>query len=144
MTAGRPPKPTAEHIADGTYRPHRHDGRLDARLEPGLPVPPQKLNEEESILWNLVCNHIPAEALSEVDGLALYMLVRYYLIWKAYDDEIKRQGTEADYKLVQQSVMCAKQFHSAASKFGLTPADRAKINLGETEEADAIEDLLSD
>lgn len=47
MPGGRPPKPTALHILDGTYRRDRHGKRIDAP-KPGEPqVAPDELSPEE-------------------------------------------------------------------------------------------------
>lgn len=134
MSRGRPPKTTAEHIEDGTYREDRHGGRLDAFMDSGLPTPPFKLSDDERWAWNLACNHLPPSAICEMDSLALYGLVKFYGRWLKLMQYA--EGNPQDLQGSAMAIGAWKQVSQMLGRFGMTPADRAKIQmepLGEDE-----------
>lgn len=142
MSRGRPPKTTAEHIADGTYREDRHGGRLDAFVDSGLPSPPFELSDDERWAWNLACNYLPPAAICELDALALYGLAKFYGRWLKL-----MQYAEDNPQDLQGSAMAIgswKQVSQMLGRFGMTPADRAKIQLGPAgDEEDEFEACLN-
>lgn len=51
---GRPPKPVARHLLEGTYEPGRHRARAASEPEPIgelSPLPPDWLNSEQKRVW---------------------------------------------------------------------------------------------
>lgn len=125
MGRGRNPKTTQEHHDDGTYRADRHAGRLDSMVDSGLPVPPFELDDNERWAWNLACNNLPPSAIAEMDSLALYGLVKFYGRWLklmqyAEDNPDDLQGAA-------MAIGAWKQVSQMLARFGMTPADRAKI-----------------
>ena len=48
---GRPRKPTAAHVRDGTYRPSRHDGRNEPQFGRASLTPPSEIDELANREW---------------------------------------------------------------------------------------------
>lgn len=126
--AGRPPKPKSLHVLEGTFREDRHGSREDV-LAGGRLVKPEWLSDAAGELWGIVVGRFPEGALSDVDGPALAMLCSSYDRWRHY---ATADGID-EYKAATMAAMFAKQFVSLASRFGMTPADRAKLSLDHRE-----------
>jgi len=123
---GRPPKPTALHVVQGTARKCRMEKRSgELLLDPAaMPEAPAWMPAEARIEWDRLMS-IPkySKALSPADR---GMLVTYCLIW----DEIKRAvenygGSEN----IQSARLTA--FASIGAKLGLNPSDRVKLRTPE-------------
>jgi len=135
------PKSTREHQLDGTYRPDRHGGRVDAEFPVETPQPPEHLTEAEQRLWWGITSNYPAGVLTGTDFLMLELLVRWLSRWRRYDELL--QSNPSDYKLVQLAAMASKQIFAACSKLGLSPVDRRKLQAPTPpEEADELTELL--
>lgn len=71
MPGGRPPKSTALHRLEGTFRPARHDRRRAEPVAPGalaeLP-PPAWLTEAQATLWRDIIARAPAGVLRAADA----------------------------------------------------------------------------
>lgn len=119
---GRPPKPTAQHHLAGTFRSDRHAGRADQWLGGSTPEKPVDLSSEESAVWDGIAAHVPAEALSAADAPQLEIACWCWARWR-------RLRESDDRKNFYMAIAAAKQFDSIVSRFGCTPADRAKLRL---------------
>lgn len=116
---GRPPKPTSVLKLQGTARKDRHAKRQDLELGGELPQPPAFLSAPELEEWNRVCTiGRYAKALSPADRGPLTF---YCGLWAEYIAS-KKTGEP-----MQTSRMAL--FVNIASKFGMDPSDRAKIQM---------------
>lgn len=137
---GRPPKTAAQHKLEGTRRDVDGD-RLDVAFGVGEPSKPAEvaIDDEASSLWDVAVASLPAGAKSKVDFAMLAGVCRWYSAWRRFDRMLESgedsQGQPVDsYKTLIQSATAWKQFESAASKFGLSPAARASIKFSGAKE----------
>lgn len=131
-TGGRPPKTTAEHKRDGTFREDRHGGRGDNIEFAGTPQKPRGFGKDESWLWDLIVGGLPEAAQSQLDTPALIGLCRWWVIWKRYDEQLAEMpdvelSTGNAWKLVCGAGSAWKHFCGFAGRFGLSPSDRTKL-----------------
>ena len=127
-------KTLAEHKKNGTYRADRHGNRLTM---PGgdLPAMPSKLSAPSRRLWKLVVSKLPPEALSSLDAPALESMCRWFGQWQRAMERAETDNGEKCYSLLVAASMAHKQFVTLAAKFGLTPADRGKLQTTSKREA---------
>ena len=135
---GRPAKPISDHYLHGTYRRDRHGDRVDGAIAPGPPVKPADLPADASELWDSILGTLPSDAIASVDYAALTACCRWYGVMLA-NLRLLEAGTGDAYKLTTLAAIASKQFATFAQRFGLTPADRAKLRLPATELPDADE-----
>lgn len=137
------PKPTAEHVRDGTYQPCRHDDRADAHFPDGPPSMPDGLDPQAKWLWKLVEDNVPHKVLSPADSAMLLYVCRWWSIWREYDRQID-EGENDPYKMMIQAATAGKKVVEGLAKFGLSPRDRAtlKIPSGGEPQEDAFTKLL--
>lgn len=150
---GRPRKSTADHERDGTLRYDRHAARMREPKFGGAPKRPRHLKGEAKKFWDFVVPRLVEKGVAtEIDAPALEMMA---VAWAEYrnavdvklepwivfvEDEFggmepqERHPTLKDLRQ-RQMVICGWQraWTEIAAKFGLTPTDRAKleIDLGE-------------
>lgn len=128
---GRPRKPAEEHYANGTYREHKH-GPLPTVPDP-VEAPPDKpagLYDDVSAKWDAV---VPALAhiLRPRDGGLVLELCR----WLVRADQVEEvlatraPGTKGFTTLLGAAATATNALLALSAKFGLTPADRAKIKI---------------
>lgn len=123
MPRGRPRKPVAQHIAEGSYRADRHGPATAKPLKP--PRKPKKLPPKAAEFWDeRVTELIAAGVAASTDQESLELLCR---TWDALCDcppDPADKDTMASWKTLF-SAWC-----QLSSRFGLTPSDRAKIFSG--------------
>lgn len=128
---GRPRKPAEEHHANGNYRPGKH-GPLPTVPDP-VEAPPDKpadLSDDVAAKWDSV---VPALAhlLRPRDGGLLVELCR----WLVRADQIEEAlgtrtpGTKGFASLLVAAATATNALLALSQRFGLTPADRAKIKV---------------
>lgn len=118
---GRPRKPTAILKTQGTARKDRHSKRHDLELGGELPQPPEFLNAIAREEWLRVCAIGKySKALSPADRGPLAM---YCLLWA----ELRAKTTTGEEMQASRMALLA----NLAGKFGMTPSDRAKIQMPE-------------
>lgn len=121
---GRPGKPIAQHILQGTYRPDRHALSAEATGEPSKP---EGLTGEAGALWDDIVPQLVASGIAKaVDGPALLALCRWWQVWREID--AKLQATPS-YPLTMQASAAWKAYSAIASKFGLDPSSRASLKV---------------
>lgn len=119
----RPPKPTAVLKTQGTARKDRHAKRKDLELGGELPQPPDFLSDIAREEWRRVCTIGKYnKALSPADRGPLAM---YCLLWA----ELQAKTTTGEEMQASRMALLA----NLAGKFGMTPSDRAKIQMPEDE-----------
>src|SRR6516164_10617806 len=120
---GRPPKPTKLLKLQGTARKDRHAKRNDMDLGGDLPQPPAFLGGPALEEWVRVCTIGKyAKALSHADRGPLTI---YCLLWA------ELVVSQANGHEMQTSRMAL--LGNLAGKFGMTPSERAKIQMPEEE-----------
>ena len=141
-------KSTAEHVRDGTYKPSRHGGRGRAGTRKVIPIPdpPADAPALFKTTWRETAAVLdPLKIVTEADLAAFTLLVqaltvcadafaRIYkgarpglnaLVYeKPFKDGVQRTATPEVGILIQAQKLAA--FH--LSRFGMSPADRARVD----------------
>lgn len=135
----RPRKPTASHRLDGTYRDDRHGLRADDLFTHGEPEKPAWLDDDASWAWDTVVSFIPEPVRCELDVLLLAGMCDWWSKWRRFAKQVT-SADEDEYKAVMKAAIAWKQFDKCASRFGLSPVDRARLNVRLTEADDDEQD----
>lgn len=125
----RPRKPLAQLQLTGAYRQDRHGGRCDDLV--AVDRPPRKpawIVGDAAWLWRLITRNLLPGMLLRVDTPTLASCCRWWALWREYDQQLA-DGAGNAYKVMLQATMAWKNFEKAASKLGLSPVDRAKLQL---------------
>ena len=143
---GRPPKSLKQHKQDRTYRADRHGSRVsDAAFEGDLPTRPDDLSVDELAVWELVVNTSPEGLLRSIDESELRGCCEWYGEYRKVMGAMRpmRATAKAYYRLANLAAIAWKHFAAAASRFGMTPADRARLKMmpKAVKEDDAMETL---
>lgn len=138
---GQNAKSKSRHKREGTFRADRHAAMVDDRDFAGdLPDRPGDLSPVEAEIWGHVVETTPAGILRRIDESELIGMVHWYGEYRRCMDEARRTSIAAKkyYRLIQMATMAWKHFAAAASRFGMTPADRARLKTmpAKTKEAD--------
>jgi P27 family predicted phage terminase small subunit len=127
MARGRPRKPTALKVLEGTARAD------DLGCEPqpaGKPIMPRGMDSEAKKLWRAVVPELTAMRIAAgIDAHELQAMCEW---WARYRHAAKRLAAADDSDFYRWSIaagMCWKNFSSIASKFGLNPADRSRLRV---------------
>lgn len=143
---GRPRKPKQHHQATGNYRPSRH-GALNLPVE--IPPVPEDLTEAAADTWAVVTEQLLAAGLvSRIDLHALRLLCESMDLYLLASEEIQLYGVTIDQEMttgaVKRVVNPAVRVRSDAwrqvvillKQFGMSPASRTGLRLGDEGEAD--------
>jgi len=137
---GRPPKPIAVHVSQGTYRRDRHGAR--GPTTGGEPLrKPDDLGDDASALWDAVTS-TRAAWLCSSDAAALRTLCDTWGFLRACQRLLADDATDRNARCAWGAYYAA--FNTLAAKFGLNPSDRARLG-GDKPERDArseLEELL--
>ncbi|MCC6492153.1 MAG: hypothetical protein IT424_03935 [Pirellulales bacterium] len=129
-----PRKPKSEHLKDGTWnRAAANTASAAMATATGAPPMPADLDDVATGVWELVCR-TRANWLAISDGLALRHLCELWSLRAATYKRLKRNPADKAARVAFQQY--GAEFGKLAGKFGLTPADRAR--LGEAD-ADAFD-----
>jgi len=141
---GRPIKPTALKLVQGTARP----GRLNTH-EPQYPIaddltPPAGLSEKAKAHWALIAEQLKeAGVLTRIDRDALCGYCESYTQWQEAQAHIAKNGAliknpktgfPEQSPLIFIAEKAFKQWLSLAREFGLSPASRARIQAAPKQE----------
>lgn len=135
IKTGRPPKPKATKILQGTYRPDR-DGGADAALGKSKPYCPSWLDDDAKNEWKRISNELyDAGLLLKVDGTALANYCVNYSIWKQASLKVQKHGIIIKTKnghMIQSPALnvanvAARDMMKALREFGMTPSSRATL-----------------
>jgi phage terminase small subunit len=120
MPGGRPRKPTALKLIEGTFRKDRaNPEEPQPDLVSGMPAPPRKLKAEAMREWNRVAGELSKMrvlAVDELSVLATYCNLHAAIVKAENRDELLPAGYYAQYRGLIDS-------------FGLTPSSRAKVRV---------------
>jgi phage terminase small subunit len=122
--SGRPRKPTSKLKAQGTYRADRH-----ARKEPHAAGDPYEIGEMKGHarqLWDRVVPElVRMKVATAVDSAQLFAMCHW---WREYR-ELQTLNSMDKYNRMIAMATAYKQFSAIASRFGLTPVDRASLEI---------------
>lgn len=138
MSAGRPPKPKAQKIKEGTYRKDRDLGdTLAFTRVVKIPEPPDHFSDIGKDVWRTICNEmISMELLQTVDVFQLEILITeletYHtsraLLNGQYVVPTPQGGTKQN-PLINIANVALQNVIRIAANFGLSPAARMRLKL---------------
>lgn len=159
---GPPPKPTALKILHGETRPSRLN---NAEPQPGQTsvVPPDDLSEEALVIWDeLADDLIRTGVLKPWDARLYGDYCEAVVSSREAQQHLDEEGEVIDYPVFNRSGEevssrpvvnpwwkirreAAEAMLKGAARFGLTPADRSRlqVNQGPAKDQPSNEDLLS-
>lgn len=112
----RPRTPTNVLDARGSFRKHPERKRTDPATSGPLTEPPSHLSEQALACWKEIAGAAPLEVLTNSDRIALEMAAMLLAQFRADPVEFPAM------KLTRLEVLLGK--------FGMTPADRARVSTG--------------
>ena len=125
----RPRKPTELLKASGGSRADRHGARLDAIVNHAdKPYKPAWLTGPAVAVYDEIVASMIGNALASSDVWLIAGAARWWCVWRKYDGMIKT-GKGDQYKLVMLATMAWKNFEKCAAKLGLSPVDRARLQI---------------
>lgn len=137
MPAGRPRKPTGMHKVDGTFRADRHGERADAGHDFfQVPTKPKDLKGEGAKLWKLVVDNLAASrSTSKLDTASLHAMCKFWNRYLELDQRATENAFDDEFAevLEERALKAWRAFDRIASRFGMTPADRAKLKVSPSE-----------
>lgn len=124
---GRPRKPLAAHLLDGTYRADRH-GAATADPFDGEPKRPRNLTGDARKFWDCTVRELIAKGIVKaVDAPALELLADLWARYRVASRLLDASPTDKEAR--QAVVVFAAEFGKLAARFGLTPSDRQRLDL---------------
>lgn len=132
---GRPPKPTAQHKLEGTFRPDRAPAH-PFTPELGAPARPEWLDAEGRREWDRVVPVlVKAGVLAPVDGGRLADYCAAHALAVRASRKYQREGLmvrpEYGPKATHPMIKIAREARAQANRlgieFGLTPASRSRL-----------------
>lgn len=124
--AGRPPKPTALHVLEGTFREDRHAERKRELRTDGEPHMPDWMSGEAAECWMREVPRMIADGLvTAADESALIQMCEWWAEWRRLgggEDEVKMPGR------IYAMGAAYKNWLTLARDFGRTPVARAKMS----------------
>ena len=152
---GRQPKSVDEHIANGTYKPSRHEGR-GITIEPVEKLPPPvSLSKKAAEKWEeMVPAMISAGMVSIVDAVILKDAFTSYDIaqdcleqvngYESYGVYLKGLDKTRQMNLLDVYKEHMNRFHKIMMKFGVTPEARTRMRVKpkEKDDSDFLKSLM--
>jgi len=149
---GPKPTPTAVLQLRGSWRAKESKRKGEAKFSGPAPRRPRGLGRIAAAEWNRVAPILAKQGLlTEVDRTALEAYCIWYEIYRKLLAALNRKGKKAlaigttDYNRVQSAMSdaSANMMRNAAC-FGITPADRSKVQTEPDEKKDdPLEEFLS-
>jgi len=119
------------HFATGT----------DTTQADGLPQMPPGISAPAAAKWEQLLEQLPRPALRSIDCHQLRILAELLALVDAQTTAAAANPT--DPKLSRTLLQTAQHVHRLSSCFGLTPADRARLNIPEDEGPDELQMFLA-
>ena len=144
---GRQPKSVDEHIANGTYKPSRHEGR-GITIEPLEKLPaPISLSKRAAEKWEeMVPAMLNAGLVSILDAVILKDAFTSYDIAQDCLEKVNGYDSYGEYlrnlnKTTQMNLLDVykdhmNRFHKIMMKFGVTPEARTRMRVKPKEKDD--------
>ena len=130
---GRPPKPTALHLIEGT-RPHRRRDR-EPRPVGDLGNPPARLGRREARVWREVAAAYSPGTYTVADRLLVERLAVTMTRWRDADAELRRtgltsrgqRGETCKHPLATIANNLGAEVDRLATQLGLSPTSRVRV-----------------
>lgn len=160
LSAGRPRKPTAIKMLQGTYRKDQEPVREPEYQKPSIHVkPPVFINKYAKMYWKEYIQELINIGVITMQDIPLYaMLAEAFGEWRMYSEMLKHNPDGSKRTLEeyfeQRNYVFGKmpefvsynaaydKYLKLAAKFGLSPSDRSKIDLGKKDNYDPLSDML--
>lgn len=115
-------------------------GNFDTTEYDGGPKKPDGLPQAISDEWDYIVPLLPAEALRRIDVLLLRQLCGYSAAWKISEQEWILKPTDKDIRCAMTQY--TEKMRQLSGQFGLSPADRKRLQLAlPKEEKDDLEEF---
>lgn len=131
---GRPPKPTAEHIKDGTYREHRHGSRMELHVDPAKLSSPFNEESEERQAWDRIVNTLPPEQITDLDFDKLCVYCEAWGQYRRVWPEFVKDPLDKDVRITALNLM--DRVIALGREFGTSPMSRMSLKLPPEEKQD--------
>jgi phage terminase small subunit len=142
MPGGRPRKPRALKLVQGTDRPDRANAAAPAPRAAPLPRPPADLNAREQRAWAQLAELVdPLRVVTAADIVAFRQMAVCIAMIDQARSELKEHKWRTDYEVhtefgtsyrkrpqVETIATYQKLLFAELGRFGLTPADREKVS----------------
>lgn len=148
---GRHATPTSKLKLTGAYRNDRHGDRGEPTHAPGVPSMPSVLTGYAAKEWDRIIGALDSSMLTKADRAMLAAYCVAVSQWRESQEIIDRDGLllpghngslrRNPALMIQKQAM--EVIVSVSARFGLTPADRARMKLGEKKGDDPLADLLA-
>lgn len=113
----RPKKPTNLHVLTGTYRPDRHGPLATKPVGSGdIGRPPRGFDADQRRAWRDIVQGAPAGVLTGSDRVTVELAARTLALVRTGDPSTVKAAMVA-------------QLVSLLGRLGMTPCDRARLNL---------------
>jgi P27 family predicted phage terminase small subunit len=140
-SGGQNRKATSKLIAEGTYKPHRHADRLDAKVTTGPPPCPASLDDHGRDLWRRICEVLPREVITRLDTESLRIYCETWQMYCAVIPIMMADPIDKDTRITWSTLV--DKLDKLGRQFGWTPQARAGITMPtKTDEEDPFETYL--
>jgi len=141
MGRGRPRKPNDMKLIDGTWRADRHGSIEGALKAEGTPAMPKGMSKNAKECWQSLIGRLSSSGRASTEDLyALRGLCEWWAEYCKVHRAMSRLAvSDKRYFRTQQLAAVAwKAFCTGASKFGLSPSDRAGMRI-ETQKPQGVQ-----
>lgn len=136
---GRPRKPTALLKFQGDFAPSRHGDRSKEPVANGEPIKPKGLPKYASEHWDFVVPKLVGMGIAKgIDTPALIEMCYWYQ--KICE---LRKYKELDYRGLNMAACASKQWKDLVTRFGLSPRDRASLEVDTPATSDPAAEFLA-
>jgi len=118
----------------------RLHGTFDVSAQDGLPKKPASMTELQSQVWDEMMEQLPLEALRKIDAHMLYGLTALVAKMRTLNGEFQHSD---DRDIRTSFLQTFDKLIKASGHFGLSPADRKRIQIAKPEEEeDQLEEFM--
>lgn len=126
---GRPRKTLDQHARDGTTDSSRHASRLREPKFDGQPEKPPRMSKEASQHWDEIVPQLVSHGVAKKSDQSA--LIAMCEAWSEYRAALRRRPKNTEQRKLRRIEIKSflDDWRQLASRFGLTPADRAKLEV---------------
>ena len=150
---GRQPKPTAKHKADGTFRTTRHGGRNEPKFRGPDFRPPPVLDAAAKKEWKRLAGELAGLGLfTRADRAIFAVYCQAWADWSALTKKINSlkdgitfttaKGYIGITPLVGARSKAWGQMKEAATRFGLDPSSRTRLDVAPMKDGESDESFF--
>lgn len=142
-SGGHNRKTTAQLKAEGTFDTSRHRNRVDIACKNEYPEMPSSLNQDGKELWQKVCDVLPKEVVTRLDGDSLRTYCECYQLYRKVYPMYLADPLDKELRLAWQGAI--DRLDRLGRQFGWTPQARAGIHMPEEkEDIDPFEEFIKE